>query len=124
MNYKLGKSADDIFANPKKIKEEMELNSNIENSLDIPKYIKEKRQPGRPVEHKERWSKATIVLFDSQILWLDNLSSQIKFKNQAYLSRAEIVRAAVSAMQGSGIDFSELCSEQDITDVLLYRIKG
>lgn len=114
---KLGKSADDIFAaTPKKpiepvVKKELE---------EAPK---EKQGRGRPVEHKEGWSKVTVVLLDKQIHWLDQLASTIRLNTKAALSRAELIRAAISAMEESNIDLSSIGSEEAMKEALLEKLK-
>lgn len=114
---KLGKSADDIFsAKPKKpmkpvVRKEPE---------EAPK---EKQGRGRPIEHKECWSKVTVVLLDKQIHWLDQLASNIRLNTKAALSRAELIRAVISAIEESEIDLSNIGSEQAIKEILLEKLK-
>ena len=77
---------------------------------------------GRPVEHKEEWSKITVVLLDKQIHWLDKLASEIRLNTKIAVSRAELIRAVISAIEESGIDLSRLGNEKDIKDFLLDKL--
>jgi hypothetical protein len=121
MNKKLGKSADDIFAKPsQKEKPAIEHIATKQTEEELPK---EKRARGRPLEHKEGWSKVTVVLLDKQIHWLDQLASTIRLNTKAAVSRAELIRAAIAAIEESEIDLSSIGSEQAIKSVLLEKLK-
>jgi hypothetical protein len=119
MSKKLGKSADDIFsAKPKQ--------QQVVDPVITPREYeapKEKQGRGRPLEHKEGWSKVTVVLLDKQIHWLDQLASTIRLNTKAAISRAELIRAAIAAIEESEIDLSNITSEQTIKDALLEKLK-
>jgi len=116
---KLGKSNDDIFSKPPK-----SANPHVEHKPknDEPAAVEVKR--GRPIEHKEGWSKVTVVLLDKQIHWLDQLASTIRLNTKAAISRAELIRAAIAAIEESEIDLSNIGSEQGIKDILLGKLNG
>ena len=121
MSKKLGKSADDIFAKPKKpIEPVLDPVVRKQHEEEAPK---EKQGRGRPIEHKEGWSKVTVVLLDKQIHWLDQLASNIRLNTKAALSRAELIRAAISAIEESDIDLSNIGSEQEIKNILLEKLR-
>lgn len=88
--------------------------------VETPK--EEKQARGRPIEHKEGWSKVTVVLLDKQIHWLDQLASTIRLNTKAAISRAELIRAAIAAIEESDIDLSNIGSEQGIKEVLLEKL--
>jgi Arc/MetJ-type ribon-helix-helix transcriptional regulator len=120
---KLGKSLSDIFSKtekePPKEKHVDPIDpAPAENSGEIAKVSR-----GRPVEHKEGWSKVTVVLLDKQIHWLDQLASTIRLNTKAALSRAELIRAAISAIEESEMDLTDISSEQDIKNALLEKLK-
>jgi hypothetical protein len=118
MNKKLGKGADDIFSAKPKERVEPAATKSVEQEA-----LKEEKQArGRPVEHKEGWSKVTVVLFDKQIHWLDQLASTIRLNTKAAISRAELLRAAIAAIEESAIDLSNIGSEQAIKEVLLEKL--
>lgn len=134
MSKKLGKSADDIFsAKPKQKKEELDLRAPYfekqkqkeEEALrqKEEEAPKEKQARGRPLEHKEGWSKVTVVILDKQIHWLDQLASTIRLNTKAAISRAELIRAAIAAIEESNIDLSHVGSEQAMKDMLLEKLK-
>jgi len=81
-----------------------------------------KRGPGRPPVHDEAWTKVTVVLFDRQILFLDRLSSSIRDKSGAAISRAQLIRALIDSVAGSDIDLTTARSEADMRATLLSRL--
>jgi hypothetical protein len=98
----------------------------LSKTEDVP--MKEKtsmKQPrGRPVEHKEEWSKITVVLLDKQIHWLDQLASNIRLNTKSAISRAELIRAIIASIEESGVELSQLKSENEIKDHLLRNSRS
>jgi hypothetical protein len=84
---------------------------------------KEHKSRGRPVEHEEKWTKVTCVLFNSQIAWLDHLAADIRMKTGAALSRAELIRAMIQAIQEKGIDLTEVTSEKRAIETIATHLK-
>lgn len=78
---------------------------------------------GRPVEHAEKWTKVTCVLFNSQIAWLDHLAADIRMQTGAALSRAELIRAMISALQEKKIDLMHVTSEEEARDKICSHWK-
>lgn len=122
---RVGKGRDDIFAKKPLIQDEKpltqkEMEPEQANTRDTPK-IKQSR--GRPLEHKEEWTKVTVVLLDKQIHWLDKLATEIRFNTKVAISRAEILRAMINAVEESGIDLSQIISEDDMKNKLLKNLK-
>ena len=78
---------------------------------------------GRPVQHEEKWVKSTVVLFSSQIAWLDHLAADVRMKTGAALSRAELIRAMIGAIQEKGIDLTQVTSEEEARDKIKAHIK-
>lgn len=121
MSKKLGKGADDIFTNPGQ-KEKPALEHIIAKQTEE-EPPKEKQARGRPLEHKESWSKVTVVLLDKQIHWLDQLASTIRLNTKAAISRAELIRAIIAAIEESKIDLSNVDCESAIKDILLRKLR-
>lgn len=118
---KLGKGVDDIFATKKN--QEPKPTAAVPNEVKAPEP-KEKQGRGRPQEHSESWTKVTVVLLESQIDWLDHLSLDIRHNTKTHISRAEIIRAAISVMQECGIDFKQSTSEEELKTLLLTSLKA
>jgi len=78
---------------------------------------------GRPPVHTETYTKATVVLLNRQIVYLDRLSADIRATTGAVVKRAEIIRGLIDALAESGEDASHLTSEADVKECLL-RIGG
>ena len=75
-------------------------------------------RPGRPPIHDERWSKVSVVLFDRQIVELDQLLADIRRKSRTAINRASLIRALIDALLASGIDLSGATSEADLRRLL------
>jgi len=78
--------------------------------------------PGRP-RRLEAWTKATVVLRDSNIMFIDGLSLKIKGTSRAAISRAEIIRAMIEAIEDSGLDLTGATSEEHVKAIILDRLK-
>ena len=91
---RVGKRADDIFSPTKPAQQEKPLQEhhNVPSKTEAVQQedVQLKNTRGRPVEHKEEWSKVTVVLLDKQIHWLDQLASTIRLKTKAAISRTEL----------------------------------
>lgn len=81
-----------------------------------------KRGPGRPPVHVEEWTKATVVLFNRQIAFLDNLAASIRTHNGTPVSRAQLIRALIDAVAASGVDLTPAGSEAEMKEILLERL--
>lgn len=79
------------------------------------------RRPGRPPIHAESWTKATVVLFDRQIEFLDQLSAQIREKSGATVSRAQVIRALLDACAEADVDLASARSEAEVKHTVLSR---
>ena len=83
---------------------------------------KQPRGPGRPVAHQESWKKVTTVLFNRQIVFLDRLGADIREQSGKSMSRAEIIRALIDALEGSGLDITGVRSEDELKNLILSRL--
>jgi len=83
---------------------------------------KQTRPRGRPVQN-ESWTKVTCVLFESQITWLDQLAVDIRKKTGAALSRAELIRSMIGAIQEKGFDLTKVTSEEDALNIIKSYFK-
>ena len=77
------------------------------------------RSIGRPLMHTETYTKATVVLLNRQIVYLDRLSADIRATSGAVVKRAEIIRGLIDALAESGEDLSNLTSEGDVKERFL-----
>lgn len=80
------------------------------------------RRPGRPPVHEEAWTKATVVLFNRQIVFLDRLAANIRAHSGAAISRAQLIRALVDAAADADIDLTAATSEADLKATILARL--
>jgi len=81
-----------------------------------------RRGPGRPPVHDERWAKATVILLNRHIVFLDRLSSDIREKTGRAVKRAELIRALIEMLSESDIDLTSATSEADIKARLVEAV--
>jgi len=74
------------------------------------------RKPGRPPVLHEKWSKVSVVLFDRQIVQLDEFRSRIA-QSGPLLNRAAVIRAALDVILRRPAPRS-VRSEADLRDKL------
>ena len=80
------------------------------------------RRPGRPRIHAESWTKATVVLFDRQIAFLDTLGESIRAKSGVAISRAQLIRALLDAVADSDLDLTLARSEAELKRTIYARL--
>jgi len=81
-----------------------------QNMVNVP-------QRSHSTDAKENSGRVSLELFGDQIHWIDQLSSEIGVK------REQIIRAFISAIEESGIDLELAESEQEITKMILKRLR-
>jgi len=72
----------------------------------------ENRRPGR-TNGSEKYTKATVPLFDRQIAALDEIRAAIKRRTGASVMRAEIIRAALDSLLEAKIDLTTVRPEPE-----------
>jgi hypothetical protein len=81
------------------------------------------KRMGRP-PHAEPFCKATVVLLNRQIAYLDAIAATIRGKSGKVVQRAEFIRAMIDAVQSAEIDLSNSTSEAEIRTLLTNRFKS
>lgn len=79
---------------------------------------------GRPRTHREAWTKVSVVLFERQVLELDRLTAAIRGKSGAVLTRAEIIRALLDALNESRLDVTSTVSGAQLQRVLSQKLSA
>ncbi|RPH95033.1 hypothetical protein EHM69_05705 [candidate division KSB1 bacterium] len=84
-------------------------------------------RPGR-MNGPEKYTKATVPLFDRQIAALDEIRAAIKRRTGASVMRAEIIRAALDAILEAKIDLTGVRPEPefkngDLKKLIIARFK-
>jgi hypothetical protein len=95
----------------------------LEQQEVTPAHVPPRRRPGRPPIHDEAWTKVTVVLFDRQIAFLDQLAGSIRSNTGATISRAQIIRAFVDSIRDAGVDLTAAASEADIRAIVTARLR-
>ena len=90
--------------------------------LGSPRAPGGRRGPGRPPVHDEAWTKVTVVLFDRQIAFLDQLARSVRARSGAAVSRAQVIRALVDAVEKADLDLTASRSEADMTATILAHL--
>jgi hypothetical protein len=57
--------------------------------------------------HEEPWPKVTVALFDRQTDYLDRLALDIQQQTHLRLTRAELIRAALDALETAALHISD-----------------
>ena len=82
------------------------------------------RRRGRPRTHREAWTKVSVVMFERQVLELDRLTHAIRSKTGATLTRAEIIRSLLDALDESRLDITTVASGAQLKSMLTQRLAG
>ena len=77
----------------------------------------------RPTAGTSVENKLTVILPPAPVDFLDRLSLEIRTKTRAKVKRAEIIRALIARLMGSGLDLSGLGTEEDIAANIQERLK-
>jgi len=83
-----------------------------------------KRGRGRPPVTAEPVTNANVLLFDRQILALDQFSVDVRRATGGKVNRAAIIRAAVEALLRAGIPPADVRTDADILPAMLARLAG
>ena len=79
---------------------------------------------GRPPTHREAWTKVSVVMFERQVLELDRLTSAIRSKTGANLTRAEVIRALLDALDESRLDVTSVISGAQLQRILAQKLSA
>jgi hypothetical protein len=99
--------------------------STIENpdSEPIDSERRTGRRRGRRRAHAEHWTKATVVLLDRHIAFIDRLVADVRASTGAAIGRAHVIRSLVDALAASDLDLTSCRSESEMTSVLARRLR-
>lgn len=79
---------------------------------------------GRPPIHDEAWIKVSVVLFKRQVRDLDRLTSAMRRKTGTSLTRAEVIRNLIDALNESRLDVTKSQSGAQLKRLLVNRLSG
>ena len=79
---------------------------------------------GRPRTHREAWTKVSVVMFERQVLELDRLTTAIRSKTGANLTRAEVIRALLDALNESRLDVTTVLSGAQLKRLLSQKLSA
>ena len=84
--------------------------------------VRPRARRGRPRTHREAWTKVSVVLFERQVLELDRLTTSIRAKTGASLTRAEVIRALLDALTESRLDVFAVASGAQLKRLLTQKL--
>lgn len=96
-------------------------NAKTGRALRTKRSSPEPHRPGR-TSLPEKYTKATVPLFNRQIAALDEIRAGIKRSSGASVMRAEIIRAALDAILEANLDLTSVRSEPEFKNKDLKRI--
>ena len=79
---------------------------------------------GRPRTHREAWTKVSVVMFERQVLELDRLTNAIRTKTGANLTRAEVIRSLLDALDESRLDVTSVVSGAQLKRMLTQKLSA
>jgi hypothetical protein len=79
---------------------------------------------GRPRTHREAWTKVSVVMFERQVVELDRLTAAIRGNTGASLTRAEIIRALLDALNESRLDVTSIVSGAQLKRLLSQKLSA
>ncbi len=79
---------------------------------------------GRPRTHREAWTKVSVVMFERQVLELDRLTTAIRSKTGANLTRAEVIRSLLDALDESRLDVTSVVSGAHLKRLLTQKLSA
>jgi hypothetical protein len=79
---------------------------------------------GRPRTHREAWTKVSVVMFERQVLELDRLTTTIRGKSGAHLTRAEIIRSLLDALGESRLDVTAVVSGAQLKRMVAQKLSA
>ena len=79
---------------------------------------------GRPRTHREAWTKVSVVMFERQVQELDRLTTAIRRKTGANLTRAEVIRALLDALSESRLDVTTVLSGAQLKRLLAQKLSS
>ena len=79
---------------------------------------------GRPRTHREAWTKVSVVMFERQVLELDRLTTAIRGKTGATLTRAEVIRALLDALNESRLDITAVTSGAHLKRLISQKLSA
>ena len=84
-----------------------------------------RRKPtrGRPAIHDDKWSKVSVVLFDRQIVRMDDVINAIRRQTGIVLTRAALIRAVIDGVLDSEFELTAIVSEGDLRKRLAKRLR-
>ena len=82
------------------------------------------RRRGRPRIHREAWTKVSVVMFERQVLELDRLTTTIRGKTGANLTRAEVIRALLDALDESHLDVTTVVSGAHLKRLVAQKLSA
>jgi hypothetical protein len=84
--------------------------------------VRPRAKRGRPRTHREAWTKVSVVMFERQVLELDRLTTAIRSKTGANLTRAEVIRALLDALSESRLDVTTVLSGAQLKKLLSQKL--
>jgi hypothetical protein len=83
-----------------------------------------KNRRGRPRTHNEAWTKVSVVMFERQVIELDRLTNAIRSKTGANLTRAEVIRSLLDALDESRLDVTTVQSGAHLKRMLAQKLSA
>ena len=74
--------------------------------------------------HREPWTKVSVVMFERQVVELDRLTTAIRSNTGANLTRAEVIRGLLDALNESRLDVTSVVSGAHLKRLLVQKLSA
>ena len=74
--------------------------------------------------HREAWTKVSVVMFERQVLELDRLTTAIRRKSGAHLTRSEVIRSLLDALKESRLDVTAVPSGVQFKRLIAHKLSS
>jgi hypothetical protein len=86
--------------------------------------VRPRARRGRPRTHREAWTKVSVVMFERQVLELDRLTTTIRGRTGANLTRAEVIRSLLDALNESRLDVTSVVSGAQLKRLISQKLSA
>jgi hypothetical protein len=86
--------------------------------------VRPRARRGRPRTHREAWTKVSVVMFERQVLELDRLTTTIRGRTGANLTRAEVIRSLLDALNESRLDVTSIVSGAQLKRLISQKLSA
>ncbi len=113
-----GKQATELFASTTAAKK----NAPVKQSAPADNAKASRR--GRPEIDRAPTVPATVILYETQIVQLDEITNQVRARSRKVIKRADVIRGILAAVLAAGLDLATATTEDEIRATVAARLRA